>query len=135
MFIWGTSGDNQDLENRLPLQTVKTWKFSTSDMTCLFSYPKYGRLQSITRSSHFVITLFIFGHSCHNRGCGQLTPTSTLKLFNCSFWWMNEFLITSEKITLKPDVPNAISDIPNTPFYIGEYVAILSLTCRDVIRN
>ena len=48
---------------------------------------------------------------------------------------MNEFLITSEKITLKPDVSNAISDIPNTPFYIGEYVAILNLTCQDVIRN
>ena len=63
----------------------QVWKFFTSDITCLFSTPKYGGSQSSTRSSLFVITIFIFGHSGHTRG--QLTATSGLKFINFYFWY------------------------------------------------
>ena len=58
-------------------------KFSASDITFLFSISKYGRSQSFTRSSVFVITLSLFGHSSHTGG--QLTPTGGLKLINFYF--------------------------------------------------
>ena len=34
----------------------------------------------------------------------------------------------NEKIMVKRDMSKAVSDIPNLPFYIEEYMAILSLT-------
>ena len=85
----------------LPQQVVKIWKFPY--IWCnMYLIPKYGRLQSFTRSttlcyhiiyiwpsftrsSLVVITLFIFGHLGHT--WGKLTPTDGLKLINFYFWF------------------------------------------------
>ena len=37
-----------------------------------------------------------------------------------------------KKNMLKPGISNAIGDIPNIPFNVGEYVTISSLTCQEL---
>ena len=69
----------------MPQLVVNIWKFSTSDITCLFSIPKYSWLQGFTKISLFVITLFIFGQLGYARG--QLTLKDGMNFINFYFWY------------------------------------------------
>ena len=98
---------------------VKIWNFSISNITCLFSIWKYGRLQSFIRATLFVIMLFRFGHLGHIGV--QLRPTGGLKLINFLFLIpsMNSLCLNYPiwKVTLKPGKLKVVSEIPSILLY------------------
>ena len=100
---------------------VNIWKFSTSDITCLFSIRNYYWLKSFTRLSLFVITLFIFG--CLGYARGQLTPTDLWILLISISDTINELSISY----LKSSKSTELLLFQTTPLYSFRNILVSSV--------